>query len=49
MFASVVYAGRPLADAVATGDLEVSGDEGAAERFLSMYSLPPVVGDEAGG
>jgi DNA-binding HxlR family transcriptional regulator len=43
MFASVVYGGRSLADAIASGDLEVTGDRDAAERFLSLYTLPPVV------
>jgi DNA-binding HxlR family transcriptional regulator/putative sterol carrier protein len=43
MFASVVYGGRGFADAVASGDLEVTGDPGVAERFLSLYTLPPVV------
>jgi DNA-binding HxlR family transcriptional regulator len=43
MFASVVYGGRSLADAIASGDLEVTGDGDAAERFLSLYTLPPVV------
>jgi len=43
MFASVVYGGRPLDDAVAAGDLEVSGDADVAERFLALYTLPPVV------
>jgi DNA-binding HxlR family transcriptional regulator len=46
MFASVTYGGRPYADAVATGDLLVTGDPAAAERFLSLYTLPPVVGSE---
>jgi DNA-binding HxlR family transcriptional regulator len=44
MFAAVVYGGRPLADAIATSDLQVSGDLAAAERFLSLYTLPPSVG-----
>jgi DNA-binding HxlR family transcriptional regulator len=47
MFASVVYAGRLLADAVSSGDLVVEGDETAAELFLSLYTLPPSVGDVA--
>ncbi|MBE7163626.1 MAG: transcriptional regulator [Williamsia herbipolensis] len=42
MIASVVYGGRPLADATATGDLSVTGDMSVAERFLSLYSLPSV-------
>jgi DNA-binding HxlR family transcriptional regulator len=43
MFASVIYGGRTLADAIASGDLEVMGDRDAAERFLSLYTLPPAV------
>jgi DNA-binding HxlR family transcriptional regulator len=43
MFASVTYGGRPFSDAVATGDLIVTGDRDAAERFLSLYTLPPTV------
>jgi DNA-binding HxlR family transcriptional regulator len=42
MFASVVYGGRPLADALGAGDLTVDGDLDAAERFLSLYPLPDV-------
>jgi len=44
MFAAVVYGGRPFADATATSDLQVSGDRAAAERFLSLYTLPPTTG-----
>ncbi|HEU5353399.1 MAG TPA: winged helix-turn-helix transcriptional regulator [Actinocrinis sp.] len=40
-FASVTYGGRPLADAVATGDLAVTGSMAAAESFLHLYTLPP--------
>lgn len=43
MFASVTYGGRGFADAIAAGDLEVSGDPAIAERFLSLYTLPPAV------
>jgi DNA-binding HxlR family transcriptional regulator len=43
-FASVTYGGRPLADAVATGDLVVTGDPASAESFLHLYTLPPVAG-----
>jgi DNA-binding HxlR family transcriptional regulator len=39
-FASVTYGGRPLADAVSTGDLAVTGDMAAAESFLHLYTLP---------
>lgn len=43
MFAAVTYGGRPFCDAVATGDLVVTGDSDAAEQFLSLYTLPPAV------
>ena len=49
MFAAVTYGGRPFADAVATGDLVVAGDRAAAERFLALYTLPPIVGQESSG
>jgi DNA-binding HxlR family transcriptional regulator len=42
MFASVVYGGRPLAEALGCGDLTVDGDVEAAERFLGLYPLPEV-------
>jgi DNA-binding HxlR family transcriptional regulator len=42
-FASVTYAGRPLADAVESGDLVVTGSMEAAETFLHLYTLPPAV------
>jgi putative sterol carrier protein len=42
-FASVTYGGRPLADAVSTGDLVVTGSMAAAESFLHLYTLPPAV------
>jgi DNA-binding HxlR family transcriptional regulator len=44
MFAAVTYGGRPLSDAVASGDLHLAGDPDVAARFLSLYTLPPVVG-----
>jgi DNA-binding HxlR family transcriptional regulator len=47
MFASVVYAGRPLADAAQSGDLVVDGDQAAAQLFLSLYTLPSTVGSVA--
>jgi DNA-binding HxlR family transcriptional regulator len=40
-FASVTYGGRPLTDAVGTGDLVVTGNMAAAESFLHLYTLPP--------
>ena len=41
-FAAVTYAGRPLADAVDAGDLVVTGSMAAADKFLHVYTLPPV-------
>jgi DNA-binding HxlR family transcriptional regulator len=41
--AAVTYGGRPLADAVSTGDLVVTGSMAAAESFLNLYTLPPAV------
>lgn len=46
MFAAVTYGGRPFADAVASGDLAVDGDQHAAKRFLGLYTLPPGVGQQ---
>jgi DNA-binding HxlR family transcriptional regulator len=40
-FAAVTYGGRPLADAIEAGDLVVTGDAAAADRFLHLYTLPP--------
>lgn len=41
--AAVVYGGRPLDEAVQAGDVEISGDTGAVERFFSVFVLPPAV------
>lgn len=38
--ASVVYGGRPLADAEAAGALTIHGDRGLAERFVTLFVLP---------
>jgi DNA-binding HxlR family transcriptional regulator len=43
-FAAVTYGGRPLTDAIRTGDLDVTGNVDSAERFLHLYSLPPTAG-----
>lgn len=34
------YGGRPLADAVAAGEVAVCGDPAAAERLLTLFTLP---------
>jgi alkyl sulfatase BDS1-like metallo-beta-lactamase superfamily hydrolase len=38
--AGLLYAGRPLADALESGDLRVEGDRSAFERFLGLFPLP---------
>lgn len=38
--ASVVYGGRPLADAEGAGVLTISGDRALAERFPTLFVLP---------
>ena len=42
--ASVVYGGRPIADAEATGALSVYGDLALAERFVTLFPLPAKLG-----
>ena len=39
--ASVVYGGRPVADAEACGTLAITGDRALAERFVTLFVLPP--------
>jgi DNA-binding HxlR family transcriptional regulator len=39
--AAVVYGGRPIADAESDGSLLVSGDRALAERFVTLFPLPP--------
>ncbi len=39
--AGVVYGGRPVADAVASGELAVEGDVAAFARFMGLFTLPP--------
>jgi DNA-binding HxlR family transcriptional regulator len=38
--AGLLYAGRPLAEALESGDLKVEGDRAAFERFLGLFPLP---------
>lgn len=38
--ASVVYGGRPIADAEAAGALTVTGDRALAECFVTLFPLP---------
>jgi len=41
--ASVVYGGRPIADAEIEGTLTVTGDRALAERFTTLFPLPPKI------
>jgi DNA-binding HxlR family transcriptional regulator len=38
--AGLLYAGRPLAEALESGNLKVEGDRAAFERFLGLFPLP---------
>ncbi|WNO54466.1 winged helix-turn-helix transcriptional regulator [Stakelama saccharophila] len=38
--ASIVYGGRPIADAEAAGALRIHGDRALAERFVRLFVLP---------
>jgi len=40
-FVSIVYGGRPIADAEAAGALRLCGDRALAERFVTLFPLPP--------
>jgi DNA-binding HxlR family transcriptional regulator len=40
---SVVYGGRPIADPEAEGTLKVEGDRALAERFTTLFVLPPKI------
>ena len=40
VLAAVVYGGRPLAEAIAAGDVTVSGDIALVDRFVGLFPLP---------
>jgi DNA-binding HxlR family transcriptional regulator len=42
--ASVVYGGRPIADAEGAGAMRVVGDRALAERFATLFPLPAKMG-----
>ena len=42
--AAAVYGGRPLAALVAKKALSIEGDRALAERFVTLFPLPPKVG-----
>src|SRR3990170_4238361 len=37
--AALIYYGRPLAEALRSGEIKIEGDEVAVERFLGLFSL----------
>ena len=43
MIAAAVYGGQPLDGLVAAGALSVAGDRAVAERFVTLFPLPPKV------
>jgi len=38
--AELVYEGRPLSEALRSGEVKIEGDETAVERFLTLFPLP---------
>src|SRR5215210_7413148 len=46
--AALVYEGRPLAEALRSGDVKIEGDESAVERFLGLFALPEPAPPAAG-
>ena len=46
--AALVYDGRPLAEALRSGDVKIEGDESAVERFLTLFPLPEPAAPIAG-
>jgi DNA-binding HxlR family transcriptional regulator len=45
IIAASVYGGVPLDQLEAQGALEISGDRSVAERFVTLFVLPPKAGD----
>jgi alkyl sulfatase BDS1-like metallo-beta-lactamase superfamily hydrolase len=48
MLAALVFNGRPLAEALRSGDIKIEGDRQAVERFLSLFPLPEPAPPAAG-
>jgi DNA-binding HxlR family transcriptional regulator len=46
--AGLVYGGRPLGEALDSGDVRIEGDEAAVERFLTFFPLPEPAAPAAG-
>ena len=42
--ASVVYGSRPIADAEASGELTLAGDQALFHRFMKWFPLPEKIG-----
>lgn len=40
VLAMVVYAGRPLSEAIAAGDMRITGEVDVVERFVGLFPLP---------
>lgn len=40
VLAAIVYGGRPLAEAMAAGELRITGDVAVVERFVGLFPLP---------
>ena len=47
VIAAAVYGGVPLDQLERQGALQISGDRGLAERFVTLFVLPPKVGEGA--
>ena len=46
--AGLVYEGRPLGEALGSGEVKIEGDELAVERFLTLFPLPEPASPAAG-
>lgn len=44
MIAAIVYGGMPIDAAIAEGMVTMTGDRSLAERFVTLFPLPPKVG-----
>jgi DNA-binding HxlR family transcriptional regulator len=45
---ALIYEGRPLAEALRSGELKIEGDEEAVEHFLTLFPLPEPASPIAG-
>jgi DNA-binding HxlR family transcriptional regulator len=46
--AALVYEGRPLEEALRSGEIKIEGDRSAVERFLGLFPLPEPAASAAG-